>query len=74
MTVRSHNGSEPDSERIAVLDITDPVLSGMIGSRLRAMYDDLLNEPVPERLLEVLQRCDRSSNPPPERGELRNGT
>ena len=30
-----------------------------IGRQLRAVYDDVLNQPVPDRLLELLERLDR---------------
>jgi hypothetical protein len=59
MSVKSGSGSGPDRDDIVTFSASDAALMGMIGSRLRAMYDDLLNEPVPERLLEVLQRFDQ---------------
>lgn len=75
MSLKNHNGRGPDSGTIVTFDISDATLVATIGSRLRAMYDDLLNEPVPERLLEVVQRFDRSDdNSMPRRGDLRNGT
>lgn len=37
-----------------------------IGRRLKAMYDDVLNEPVPDRFLELLAKLDRKE--PPEGG------
>jgi len=30
-----------------------------IGRRLKAMYDDVLNEPVPDRFLDLLAKLDR---------------
>ena len=30
-----------------------------IGRQLRAVYDDVLNQPVPDRLLELLEELDR---------------
>lgn len=30
-----------------------------IGRQLRAVYDDVLNQPVPDRLLELLDQLDR---------------
>ena len=35
-----------------------------IGDRLKALYDDMLNEPVPDRFLELLTQLERR-----ERGE-----
>jgi hypothetical protein len=56
-------------------DVSDASIIATVGSRLRAMYDDLLNEPIPERLLDVVQRFDRiDDNFPPRRGDQRNGT
>lgn len=37
-----------------------------IGRRLKAMYDDVLNEPVPDRFLELLAKLDGKA--PPEGG------
>ncbi len=34
-------------------------IQDQIGSRLRAMYDDLKTEPVPERILDLLKHMER---------------
>jgi hypothetical protein len=31
-----------------------------IGRKMRAMYDDLLKQPIPERFIELLQQLDRA--------------
>jgi hypothetical protein len=31
-----------------------------IGRKMRAMYDDLLKQPIPERFVELLQQLDRA--------------
>lgn len=36
-----------------------------IGVRLRQMFDDVVNEPVPDEFLDILRRADRA---PPEKG------
>jgi hypothetical protein len=41
-----------------------PDLQRNIGRQLRSLYDEVLNEPVPDRLRELLQQLDRKA---PER-------
>jgi hypothetical protein len=36
----------------------NPEIQRQLGVLLRGMYDDLLDRPVPERLLEIIQRLD----------------
>jgi hypothetical protein len=36
----------------------DRPTQGRIGDQLRAMYDDLLNQPVPDRLASLLRQLD----------------
>jgi hypothetical protein len=31
-----------------------------IGNKMRAMYDDLVNQPIPERFVELLEQLDRA--------------
>lgn len=33
-----------------------------LGSKLRQMFNDVVNEPVPEEFLDILRRGDRKSN------------
>lgn len=37
----------------------DRSIQGFIGSRLRAMYDDLAQQPVPDRFVELLGKLER---------------
>lgn len=37
-----------------------------IGRQLRAAYDDVVKEPVPERFLTLLQELDQASQPEPK--------
>ncbi|KAA2237222.1 NepR family anti-sigma factor [Salinarimonas soli] len=37
----------------------DRPTQGRIGDQLRAMYDDLLNQPVPDRFADLLSRLDK---------------
>lgn len=49
----------------AAADGADPGLDrptqGRIGDQLRAMYDDLLNQPVPDRFVDLLKKLDGNS-------------
>jgi hypothetical protein len=36
------------------------VVQDLIGEQLRAMYDDLKDEPVPDHLLDLLKQLDKS--------------
>ncbi len=47
----------PAPERPADPGLDRPT-QGRIGDQLRAMYDDLLNQPVPDRLADLLKRLD----------------
>ena len=42
----------------------ETMLQGHIGRQLRAMYDDVLAQPIPERFLHLLQRLDRDPDDP----------
>jgi hypothetical protein len=39
-------------------------VQGHIGRQLRALYDDVLSQPVPERFLELLRALDEEPEPP----------
>ena len=39
----------------------DPRVQGEIGRQLRAVYDDIISEPVPDRFLELLQQLELSA-------------
>lgn len=50
----------------------DRIVQGRIGSHLRAMYDELMQQPIPDRFVDLIARLERgsdlppSSDPPPE--------
>ncbi len=45
---------------IAALDgALEPELQAHIGRQLRAMYNEVVNEPVPDRLLKLLQELEK---------------
>ncbi|SEQ36040.1 hypothetical protein SAMN05216548_10486 [Faunimonas pinastri] len=39
----------------------DQRVQGEIGKHLRAFYDDVINEPVPNRFMELLEQLERST-------------
>ncbi|HET6389034.1 NepR family anti-sigma factor [Hyphomicrobium sp.] len=50
-------GSDPKRGDSAVMQAPLPVeLQGQIGQRLREAYVELINEPVPDRFVELLQK------------------
>lgn len=56
MTVKSDNNRPPSAPgRAGRLDRT---AQNEIGRQLKALYDEVVNEPVPERFVELLQRLD----------------
>ena len=40
----------------------DPGIQHEIGKHLRAAYDDVINEPVPDKFLELLAQLERSTS------------
>ena len=42
-----------------------PDLQDRLGQQLRALYDQVRSEPVPERLLDLLKRLDQTEPEPP---------
>ena len=42
----------------------NPVIEPEIGKKMRAMYDDLLRQPIPERFVELLEQLDRTRDKP----------
>lgn len=40
----------------------DPKVQQAIGKRLRAVYDDVINEPVPDKFMELLAKLERSTS------------
>ncbi|KMO32598.1 hypothetical protein VQ02_23045 [Methylobacterium variabile] len=43
----------------------DRNVQGRIGSHLRAMYDELMQQPIPDRFVDLLAELERSSGKPP---------
>ena len=39
----------------------DPRVQHEIGKHLRAIYDDVINEPVPSKFMELLEKLERST-------------
>jgi hypothetical protein len=39
----------------------DPRIQTEIGKHLRAIYDDVINEPVPSKFMELLEKLERST-------------
>ena len=74
MTSESHNGFKPDNEHLMSITVPNPPLAGVVGEQLRAMYDGLLTEPLPERLLSLLRSFDETDDPQLSRGALPDGT
>ncbi|ACL59269.1 NepR family anti-sigma factor [Methylobacterium nodulans] len=44
----------------------DRTTQGRIGSHLRAMYDELMQQPIPERFVDLLAELDRSRKQTPQ--------
>ena len=42
-----------------------PDLQDRLGRQLRAMYDQMRSEPMPERILDLLKRLDQTEPKPP---------
>lgn len=56
---KMHSGagrSSPEDEMPRI----DPRVQREIGKHLRAHYDDVINEPVPEKFIELLKELERS--------------
>lgn len=51
------DGKGANSDRVAHID---PRVQTEIGKHLRAVYDDVINEPVPNRFMELLEKLERS--------------
>ncbi|HLZ64642.1 MAG TPA: NepR family anti-sigma factor [Aliidongia sp.] len=54
-------GSNPKPQRMSVS--LDADVESHIGGRLRAMYDSVLREPVPDRFLDLLRQLDTKTLP-----------
>jgi hypothetical protein len=71
---RGRRGSDPgsksesasmDSDGEGVEEVSpvriDPRVQSEIGKQLRAIYDDVINEPVPAKFMELLEQLERST-------------
>lgn len=47
----------------------DRNVQGRIGSHLRAMYDELMQQPIPDRFIDLLAELERSATKPPPTDE-----
>jgi hypothetical protein len=74
MSFEGNFGSKPIQDTVTTLRSPHSATIGFVGARLRAMYQDLCKEPVPARLLDVVERFDRAADPQPPRGDQGNGT
>ncbi|MEJ8570040.1 NepR family anti-sigma factor [Microbaculum marinum] len=63
---RNVNQQNPNPPGSAALDER---LQAHIGTQLKSMYDSFLTEPIPDRLVELLQELDRVSEKKAARGE-----
>jgi hypothetical protein len=52
-------GSKPSSKAPPILDEAR-LRQQAIGAKLRQMFDEVVNEPVPDDFLEILRRADKS--------------
>ena len=55
-------GRKSKAKRPSVTEFYDDPLKDKIGSSLRQMYDDVVNEPVPSDFLNLLAKADKSSS------------
>ncbi|WP_436644220.1 NepR family anti-sigma factor [Microbaculum sp. FT89] len=55
-----HDVTKPESQTEASAAL-DEGLQAHIGVQLKSMYDSYLNEPIPDRLVELLEQLDRVS-------------
>lgn len=52
---------KPSDKRTSVTEFADDPLKDKIGSSLRQMYDDVVNEPIPSDFLSLLAKADATS-------------
>jgi hypothetical protein len=64
MTFRSSAGSSETDTQPGNAARLGPELQAHIGRQLRSLYDEVLKEPVPDRLRDLLQQLERK---PPDR-------
>jgi hypothetical protein len=54
-------GREPPGSQKEAKPALLPQLQDHIGRQLRAVYDDVLQQPVPDRFRELMEKLDRAS-------------
>ena len=47
-----------DNRSISAPEHQQPEIQVQIGRQLRTVYDDVLNQPIPDRFMELLQKLD----------------
>ena len=52
---------EPPGSQKGAKPVLLPQLQDHIGRQLRAVYDDVLQQPVPDRFRELMEKLDRAS-------------
>jgi Anti-sigma factor NepR len=50
------------SDRLSSEPALDRAIQERIGDHLRAMYDDLMQQPVPDRFVELLKRLEKRND------------
>ena len=56
---------DPCPSEFAIEPRIGPDLQDRLGRQLRAMYDQVRSEPIPERILDLLRRLDQTEPKPP---------
>jgi len=56
----------PQDQPVAAEPALDRSIQGRIGSHLRAMYDELIQQPIPDHFIDLLANLERSSEEPPK--------
>ncbi|TNC14120.1 hypothetical protein FF100_08000 [Methylobacterium terricola] len=59
------SGEEDDPAAGPGQPALDRNVQGRIGSHLRAMYDGLMQQPIPDRFIDLLAELERGAAPPP---------
>ena len=52
---------KPTEKRTSATEFSDDPLKDKIGSSLRQMYDDVVNEPIPSDFLNLLAKADKNA-------------
>lgn len=59
----SHDkGQKSGDKRTSVTEFSDDPLKDKIGSSLRKMYDEVVNEPIPSDFLNLLAKADTNKS------------